>query len=492
MIMPLLAYGEFKPDVADYQATATRSILNVLPQGDGYGPFPSFTVFSAGLPAACRGGFYAIKSDGSIATFAGTATKLYLLDNTTFAWTDVTKAAGTYTALSSTAQWQFRQFNNLVFATQANDVLQVFDLSSDTEFSDALGSPPQAAYIDIVGRFLVLSGLASNPYRIQWSGLNSVNAADSWTSGVNSSDYQDLPDGGIVRGVAGGEYGTIFQDQAIRRMIFAPGSAVIFQIERVTQDQGLYAPYSVVRAGDKIFFHSAKGFYKIEPGGLPVQIGRERVDRTFFTAVDKGNLQLFIGAADPRSSRVFWAYKSSSGEDGLYDHVLGYDYALDRWFPIEVSGEYLLGISQTGLTLESLDAISGSLDALMSSLDSYATSVTPEISQFNSGHMLGFFRGANLEATLETSEQGTDGQRIRVKGFRPITDAATVYGSCSYRETQQASATAGTEILINSRTGRCDMNRSTRYSRMKTRIPAGTSWSFSAGVEPDVTTEGRQ
>lgn len=490
--MPLLAYGEYRPDVADYQGTATKNVLNVLPQGDGYGPFPNFTVFSAGLPATCRGAYYAIKTDGTIATFAGTSTKLYLLNNTTFTWTDVSKSAGTYTALSATAQWQFRQFNNLVFATQANAVLQVFDLTSSTEFDDALGSPPQAAYIDIVGRFLVLSGLASNPYRIQWSGLNSVNASNSWTSGVNSSDSQDLPDGGIVRGVAGGEYGTIFQDQAIRRMIYAPGSPVIFQIERVTQDQGLYAPYSVVRAGDKVFFHSAKGFYKIEPGSLPVQIGRERVDRTFFTALDKGNLQLFIGAADPRSSRVFWAYKSNSGASGLYDHVLGFDYALDRWFPVEMSGEYLLGISQTGLTLESLDAISASLDALTSSLDSYATSVTPEISQFNSGHMLGFFRGANLEATMETSEQGTDGRRIFVNGFRPITDAATVYGACSYRDTQQSSVNAGAEVLINSRTGRCDMRRSTRYSRLKSRIPAGVSWSFSAGVEPDVTSEGKQ
>jgi len=299
-----------------------------------------------------------------------------------------------------------------------------------------------------------------------------------------------LPDGGIVRGVAGGEFGTIFQDQAIRRMTFAPGSSYIFQIERVTQDQGCYAPYSIIRAGDKIFFHSAKGFYKIEPGMLPVQIGRERVDRTFFADLDKGNLQLFVGAADPRSSRVFWSYKSNSGATGTYDKILGYDYALDRWFPISVTGEYLLGISQTGLTLESLDAISGSLDALTSSLDSYATSVTPEISQFSSSHILGFFRGSNLEATLETSEQGTDGQKLFVRGFRPITDATSVYGSASSRDTQQASATAGSEVAINTRTGRCDFRKSTRYTRFKARIPAGTSWNFMAGVEPDAEQEG--
>lgn len=290
--------------------------------------------------------------------------------------------------------------------------------------------------------------------------------------------------------MAGGEYGTIFQDQAIRRMTYAPGSPVIFQIERVTQDQGLYAPYSIIRSGDAIFFYSAKGFYQIEPGGLPQQIGRERVDRSFFKDLDKSNLQLFMGAADPRGTRVFWAYKSVNGATGSYDTILGYDRALDRFFPISMSGQYLLGISQTGVTLEGLDELSSSIDALVASLDSYATSVTPEIAQFNKAGTLGFFRGANLEATLETAEQGTDGRRIFLKGFRPITDASPVYGSASFRDNQQIAPVLIPESLINPRTGRCDFRKDTRYSRYKARIPAGTSWTFIAGVEPDVTTAG--
>lgn len=488
--MPLSQWGAWSPDTSDYEGKSVKNILNVLPRGDGYGPFPDFTNFSGAMDAANRGGFYALKSDGSVVCFAGTSTKLYQMDNSTFAWTDVSKSGGSYSALSASAQWQFVQTGNLVFATQANAPLQVFDLSSSTEFDDAAGSPPQSAYISVVGRFIVLSGLLSTPYRIQWSGLNNFNASDSWTSGVKSSDYQDFPDGGIVRGVAGGEFGTIFQDQAIRRMIYAPGSPVIFQIDRVTQDKGLYAPYSIVRAGELIFFYSGQGFQKIAPGLAPEQIGRERVDRTFLADLDKGNLQLFMGASDPRTSRVYWAYKSNSGVTGAYDKIIGYDTALDRWFPIAMSGEFLLGLSQTGLTLEGLDSISSSLDALTSSLDSYATSVQPEIAQFSTSHRLGFFRGSNLEATIEGAEQGTDGTRLTIRGFRPITDAATVYGSASYRDTQQVSATAGSEVLISSRTGRCDFMRDTRYSRFKTRTPAGTTWSFSAGYEPDVTANG--
>lgn len=486
--MPLVQWGEYKPDVADYLGTASRSILNVLPQGDGYGPFPDFTVFSGALPAACRGAFYALRSDGSVTIFAGTATKLYTMDNTTFAWTDVSKAAGTYTDLDADAQWRFVQFNNLVIAVQANAPPQLFTLGSSTEFADLGGSPPQAAYIDVVGQFVVLSGLSSNKTRVRWSAIGDPTG---WTTGTNQSSYQDLPDGGIVRGVAGGEFGTIFQDQAIRRMSYIPGSPLIFQIERISQDHGLYAPYSLIRAGDKLFFHSAKGFHRIDPGGYPVQIGRERVDRTFFADLDKGNLQLFVGAADPRSSRVFWSYKSANGDTGLYDKILGYDYALDRWFPLMASGEYLLGMSQTGLTLESLDALSSSIDALISSLDSYATSVTPEVAQFNSAHRLGFFRGDNLEAIFESAEQGMDARRMTVRGFLPVTDAATLYGSLRYRDTQPATPTDGDEIAINPRTGRVDRLKSTKFARFKVRIPAGTAWTFCAGVEPDIVQEGR-
>jgi hypothetical protein len=488
--MPLLAIGEYRPDVSDYEGQATRNIRNVIPRGDGYGPFPAFSAYTSVLPTACRGAFYALKFDGTVITFAGTSTKLYRLNNTDFSWTDVSKGGSSYSTLSPAAQWQFAQTGNFVFATQANTVLQVFDLSSSTAFADAAGSPPQAAYISVVGRFLVLSGLLSSPYRIQWSGLNSFNASTSWTSGVNSSDFQDFPDGGIVRGVAGGESGIIFQDQAIRRMSYVPGSPIIFQIDRITQDKGLYAPYSIIRAGERIFFYAGQGFHKIEPGGVPEQIGREKVDRTFLADLDKGNLQLFIGAADPRSTRVYWAYKSVSGAVGSYDKLLGYDFLLDRFFPVTTTGEYLLGVSQTGLTLENLDSISISLDVLTLSLDAYATAVQPEIAQFNGSHVLGFFRGTNLEATIESAEQGTDDHRITIRGFRPVTDAATLYGSVSSRDTLAAMASAGMEVPLNARTGRCDMMRDTRYSRFRLRIPAATPWTYCAGVVPDLTTSG--
>ena len=48
----------------------------------------------------------------------------------------------------------------------------------------------------------------------------------------------------------------------------------------------------------------------------------------------------------------------------------------------------------------------------------------------------------------------------------------------------------GPEIAVNGRTGRCDVRRDTRYARFKVRIPAAASWTFCAGVVPDLSVSG--
>jgi hypothetical protein len=320
---------------------------------------------------------------------------------------------------------------------------------------------------------------------VQWSGLN---ATTTWTPGTNSSDFQDLPDGGAVRGVAGGEFGHIFQESTIRRMIYVPGSPVIFQIERVAEDKGLLAPYALIRAGERIFFPSAQGFHVIVGSSLPTPIGKERFDRTFLADYDAGSPHLLIGAADPSETRVYWAYKSVSGSVGLFDKLLAYDYALNRATTIQISGEYLSSLARPGVTLESLDAVSSSLDALTFSLDDVSVAALARLSGVNSAHKLGFFSADNLEATIDTAEQSS-GRRVRVKGFRPITDAGTCFGSISGRETVQAAASYSAEQPVNAR-GLCPASVSTRLARGRIRIPAATAWTYASGIDAIFAQEG--
>lgn len=352
--MAVLPFGEYRPDASDLNGEHTQALLNVLPRSDGYGPMKDVSPFTEALPAPCRGLFMARKADGSIRIFAGTETRLYSLDNTSFDWEDVSKGGADYGALAIDAHWSFAQFNNVLVATQANNVMQKIDVESGTVFADLGGSPPQAAYLTTINRFLVASGIAGQPRRVQWSGLNAI---ETWTSGTTYSDYQDLPDGGNVRGVVGGEFGIILQDNAIRRMVFAPGSDIIFQIDRIARDAGTIAPWSVVESGGLIYFLSPKGFMKVTPDGALTPIGFERVDRTFFEGADLSATQYIIGAVDPATNVIFWTYRRDAGTDARFGKALAYNTALDRWSPLEIDGEFISGGGKPGITLEGLGTI---------------------------------------------------------------------------------------------------------------------------------------
>ena len=568
--MPLIPFGEWRPDNSDINGANSKTLTNVFPRGDGYGPAPSLLAYTSAMPAACRGFFYGRLTDGTVQVFAATIDRLYTLNNTTQTWTPCSKhatvtsitnaspgvvnytahgylagdpvvfggtvlpaeiVAGTvyfvhatgltanafsvsatsggarintsggsgtptvtaiYSSLAATAQTRFVQFNNLVIACHVGIAPQVFTLGSSSAFVDLAGSPPNAAYVSVVNRFVVLTGLAtSSAYRVQWSGLNSVNVSGSYTPGTAQSDYQDLSDGGLTRGVAGSDTScVIFQDTAIRLMTYAPGSPYIFSIQRIASDDGLIAPYSLVSVSDRIFFLSPTGF-KMLAGTQITPIGKERVDRTFFADWDSSAPQLMMGAADPRGTRVSWAYKSVNGSTGFSDKLITYDYMLDRWTTANVTTEFLASLARPGVTLEGVDAAYGAnIDTLtLDSLDSISNAAYSAFSGVDSAHSLGFFSGPNLEATLQTPEQGGDGTRFYVRGFRPISDAATVYGAVSYRELQSATPTLGSETLVNA-VGSCPQRRSTRFARANVRIPAATTWTYISGIEPDFSPEG--
>lgn len=563
-------FSEFAPDLSPLGTGVSQLVSGVIPQLDGYGPFKSLAELTGSLPDTCRGFFFARKIDGSIAAFGGTSTRLYLLDNTTFTWTDVSKGAVAYSTIVTSDNWQFAQFNDFVIAVQQNTVPQKFVMASATAFVDLGGSPPAARFIAIIGFIIVLTGLLSNPRRMQWCDLD---APEVWTAGVGVSDFQDMPDGGSCLGMSGGDsYGLLFQDESIRSVIYAPGSPVTFQIIRISTQDTVFASYSIINAGTKTFFLSAQGFKVIEAGGQPKPIGKERVDRYFFDNVDKNNLQLVIGATDPTATRVYWAFKSTQGLAGLFDMVLCYDWSIGengRWSILPLSGEYLTALAKPGLTLEQLDAIAptplnvtgaannggglvrltlnallnsnftvvgqnfisvygvvgtteangswaftvidathidltgsafvnayvsgghigGSLDALGFSLDSISKAAVAALAAFSSTHKLGFFSGANIEGIIETGEQDLEGRLVFVQGVRPLTDCPTAAMSIGCRISPQDTVFYTDESSVDGN-GYCGFTIETRYARGRLRLPAGSVWTFSRGIQPDAVPAG--
>ena len=363
--MAVLQFPPFAPDVASLNGGSSQRIINVIPQADGYGPFPSITPFTQALPALCRGGFVARGTDSSVAVFAGTSTNLYLLDNTDLSWTEVSKGGSDYPELSEDAQWRFAQFNTFVIAVQKNAPPQVYDLAASSAFADLGGTPPQAGYVSIVNRFVLLADLLDDPFDIAWS---DVNDPAQWTTG--SSDQQTMATGGRVLAVEPlTQNVALIWNNQVRRMTFVPGSSEVFQIEVLREDIGLLAPYSVTTANGQAWFVSQRGFVQMDTSGSVNFIGAEKVDRTFLglapgsaadltqTAYSVGDPQLVLAASDNKRNIILWMYRSQQGQADVFDRGLVYHYGLARWSPVNMLGEYVAQVARPGLTLEGLDAI---------------------------------------------------------------------------------------------------------------------------------------
>ena len=142
----------------------------------------------------------------------------------------------------------------------------------------------------------------------------------------------------------------------------------------------------------------------------------------------------------------------------------------------------------SGVTL----TVSGALDAIDVSLDAFPVAFGREMAFFNTSNKLGFLQGDNLEATLESPEVAHyQGMQMLVNGCYPDCDADELYGQVSYR--QHAGATKGwmSEQSRNVE-GYIPARIDTRMTAFRNRIPAGATWTYSAGIVPKYVATGQR
>lgn len=463
MIIP---FGEYAPDVPALGNLGATVAKNVTPQVVGYGKFSRLTAYSSALTAYCRGAFTAVDSDGSIRSFAGDETKLYTLSATTFS--DASKVGG-YTSASD-SYWEFAQFGDNVIASNFDEAPQTMALTGTT-FADLTGTPPMFRHIGIVRDFMVVGNTfdavdGSVPYRIRWPGIGTTT---SWTvSATTQADYQDLQgNGGWVQSIVGGrEIGHVFQERAIWQMRYV-GSPVVFDIVQIEDARGAFAPRSTISVGGIIFYLADDGFYMLS-GGQSVPIGAGKVDKTFLSELNEDYLHRITAAAIPNDKIIIWSYPGSGSVDGTPDKCLLYNWVSKKWCFAQFDHELLYRAQSVGITLEGLDAISGSIDSLPFSLDSKVwMGGKLQLAAFDTDHKQSFFTGTALDATLETGEvQIIQGKRAEVSEVVPLVDGGTHTVQVGTRETQVASCTFGSVSTENA-SGICPVRSNGRYHRFR-------------------------
>ena len=344
MTIQRIQFKEWLPDQPSV-LDAVSEANNVIPLAIGYGPFKSAVNYS-GAATENLNNCFAAKVNSDVSVFSGGATKLFKLSSTDLTMEDVSKAGG-YTGVN---RWQFAQFGNYALASNGAEKIQYFDVSSSTDFADLAAAAPIAKYITIVRDFVVGANIGNGTYpsRVQWSDINDPT---DWTSGAASqSDYQELPDGGDITGITGGEFGIVFLEKAIVRMSYI-GSPLFFQFDTISRNVGCIEGGSIAQYGGVSYFLSDDGFYSCN-GQQVIGIGAEKVDRYFFNNANIGDIDSISAAIDPERNLVIWNYTTVSGDRAL----LIYNFETQKWCEADTDVNVLSTLATTGTSLDAIDS----------------------------------------------------------------------------------------------------------------------------------------
>jgi len=442
---------------------------------------PSF--ISGGTPC----GLYSARTlSGEWKIYAGTQTKLFTWSRDK--WTDISRTVGGAYHVADGDLWMWEQSGQHLVAVNINDNPQVIDIDAGTSFADLAGSPPRATNVKQIGDFLFLSGLLSGGgftnRTIIWSAINDITG---WIVGTNLCDMQEMPDGGPVQGVAGGEIGYVLQDRAVRTLQFLPGdTSLIFSFSRVLDDRGCVSKYGFDTIGNVLYFVSEDGFYSMT-GQQVTPIGQDKVNEWFLANSDVTRRNVVHCIAGVNKPRVAWVYHSFDGSP-MYDRQILFDWSNSRWARATVSAWVWGLLSSTGLDLDTTGSEPGDalLDSTAPSLDSFSyVGGRPQIGAINPGGFLSALTGPNLPATMETAEVHlSPGMRSFVSDAYPLDDvrddaAGTV--AAGTRERLQDVLVWESPVMIEI-TGSAALYSSSRLHRFRRYIPAASVWTHAQGV----------
>ena len=472
-----ITFGEWLPD----QPSVTGALVkanNVFSKAIGYGAIPSAVDYSQDASEDLNSVVAGRNPDGTTAIFAGSTTNLYKLNATDMTLDDVSGA--TY-ATPVNQRWRFTQFGHRLIAANGASRLQGWLLGVSTAWADLASDAPRARYVTVVRDFVV-SGYNSDSgfsFRVQWSALNDET---SWTpSATTQADFQDIPDGGSVVGVTGGEFGLVFMDRSIHRMSYV-GSPLVFQFDNISRNLGCYEANSIIQYQGVSFFLSDDGFYACDGQNI-IPIGNEKVNRYFYNDVDEVFLPNMSAAIDPFRNLVIWAY-SSKGKGGNVDKLLIYNFETKKWSSGTTDVDRVADASTPSVTLEGLDAFSTSIDALGTSLDSR---------QWVGGKMMFAgvrnakivtFTGANSTATIQTGDLSAENRKTAVTLVQPIVDNGSASVAISSRNLLSELVTFGTPSAADSE-NRVSIRSMGRYHQLEF-TPSGDNWKTAIGADVEL------
>jgi hypothetical protein len=406
------------------------------------------------------------KFGDTVQLFAGGPTKLFQFDPNTLDLANVSKT-GDYTGVLS---WNFTQFGKVLIAANGNNTLQSWTIGVSTKWDDLSADAPSARFVTVVRDFVSAANDSANPNRVYWSDINDET---NWTSGTTSqADFQDIPDGGAIQGITGGEFGLILLERAIYRMSYI-GSPLFFQFDAISRTLGCYEPNSIVQQGGRTFFLSDDGFYVCDGQNI-TPISAEKVSRWFFDDVEEGLLDKMSAAVDPERNVVVWCYPNSNATQT----ILAYNWQTNRWSYAITTANFVANASTIGTTLEQLN-IYGGLEDVPASLDSRLWQGGKPLFAGTRNTKVVLFSGPPLPAEIQTGDV-EEGMQSIMKLALPQIDDGSASVAVASRFRLDDSVVFGPAIPATSE-NRVSLRSVGRYHRLSIK-PSG-NWTTMMAVD---------
>jgi len=484
----VIPFGPWLPDRPKLENPGLVNATNVIPTAGGYAPFQGGTAVTDALDDPCQGAASFKQTDGTSYVFAGDEDKLYQLRNGV--WDDV--SAKTY-AVSIFSSWRFEQFGTLVLAANGSDRIQKVRTGTTAIFEEITASPV-CQFMAVVRDFLVVGPVEIGGDRfVQWSATNDV---DSWTPTVNSSGIQVLIEGGPLKGITGGDFGTVLQESTVTRMNFVGGD-LVFSFDIIENARGCMVAGSIIQLGAVTYYWSEEGVERFG-GTNTTNIGEGQVNKTLFDRLNFDAFHKVTAAIDPIRRLVIWAYPTTSE---TVDRLLIYHVGEKRFSDVELTVQVL--VSARDVTI-SIDDIAGSIDDSpltgfpgVTSLDDLELlGGRRRLSAFNVSNIMETLDGDTLAATMTMGEfifSGlgkfvSNGKKVHVRRLRGAIDGAHTV-SILHRSKIQAAQTEEGPITPEA-DGSAAIKVNDRYQAFQIETAAAATWNFAQGIDFEEVTKG--
>jgi hypothetical protein len=474
-----LVFGEWMPDQPSISG-ALVDAKNVVSQAIGYGPFPTAATFSAAASENLTTLVAGKTPVNATKLFAAGSTKIFDVSGVG-ALTNVSKTGG-YTPNASADRFRFTQFGNVIIGTNNSDPIQAYTLGTSTAFADLAAGAPRCKFLTVVRDFVVTAFTTESstvyPARVRWSGINDETTWGS--SQVTQADFQDIPDGGQIVGIRGGEFGLVLMEKGISRMSYI-GTPFIFQFDNISRGKGCIAAGSIAQVQGVTFFLSDDGFYMCD-GQNVTAIGSEKVDRWFFSNADESGFDTMSAAVDPVRKLVIWNFKTSFAQRQL----IIYNFNTKKWTYGNAGTDFISDASTSATTLEGLDSISNSIDALTVSLDSILYMGGKYFLGGTSGAYVVTYNGANATANIVTGDLNAGGRSV-VTLARPLIDGGSANVAVASRTLLSEQPSFGTAVAADSE-NRVSLRSNGNYHQFQV-IPTG-QWKTAVGLDVELQGQG--